>query len=98
MPFIAEHLWQTLVAGPCKDAPRSVFLAGWPEVSSELADEQLVEEVGETRRVVELGRQARALSGLKLRQPLRRLVVEGAPRAEQHADEVGEELRVKESE
>jgi isoleucyl-tRNA synthetase len=67
-------------------------------VSSELADEQLVGEVGETRRVVELGRQARALSGLKLRQPLRRLVVEGAPRAEQHADEVGEELRVKEIE
>ena len=98
MPFLTENLWQTLVAGPCKDAPRSVFLAGWPDVSSELADEQLVGEVSETRRVVELGRQARAISGLKLRQPLRRLVVEGAPRAEQHADEVGEELRVKEIE
>ena len=44
-------------------------------------DEQLLAEVAETRRVVELGRQARAASGLKLRQPLRRLVVEGAPLA-----------------
>ena len=31
MPFLAEHLWQNLVAGPCEDAPRSVHLAGWPE-------------------------------------------------------------------
>ena len=35
-------------------------------------------EIAEVRRVVELGRQARAASRLKLRQPLRRLVVEGA--------------------
>ena len=33
----------------------------------------------ELRRVVALGHQARSSSGLKLRQPLRRLVVEGAP-------------------
>ncbi len=52
----------------------------------------------ETRRVVELGRQARATSGLKLRQPLRRLVVEGAPLAEKHADEIRDELRLKEVE
>jgi isoleucyl-tRNA synthetase len=46
--------------------------------------------------VVELGRQARATSGLKLRQPLRALVVEGAPLAEGHADEIADELRVRE--
>ena len=61
-------------------------------------DEELLAEVAETRRVVELGRQARATSGLKLRQPLRRLVVEGAPLAERHADEVRDELRLKEVE
>ena len=38
-------------------------------------DEQLLAEVAATRGV-DLGRQARAASGLKLRQPLRRLVVE----------------------
>jgi isoleucyl-tRNA synthetase len=46
--------------------------------------------------VVELGRQARATSGVKLRQPLRTLVVEGAPLAESHADEIADELRVRE--
>jgi isoleucyl-tRNA synthetase len=61
-------------------------------------DAALVAEVAEVRRVVELGRQARAASGLKLRQPLRRLVVQGAELARAHADEIGEELRVREVE
>jgi isoleucyl-tRNA synthetase len=54
--------------------------------------------MAEVRRVVELGRQARSTSALKHRQPLRRLVVQGAPLAERHADEIREELRVKDVE
>ena len=96
MPFLAEHLWQKLVAGPCPDAPRSVFLAGWP--ATRKADEELLAEVAEVRRVVDLGRQARATSGLKLRQPLPRLHVQGALRAVGHAGEIADELRVKEVE
>src|SRR5262249_40374404 len=88
MPFFAEHLWRNLVA-----ADESVFLASWPEVVE--GDDALLAEVAEVRRVVELGRQARAVSGRKLRQPLRRLVVAGGARAVQHADEIAEELRVK---
>ena len=76
MPFLPEHLWRNLVAGACEGAPESVHLAGWPEAGE--PDEALLAEVAEVRRVVELGRQARAQSGLKLRQPLRRLVVQGA--------------------
>jgi isoleucyl-tRNA synthetase len=98
MPFLAEHVWQTLVAGPAEGAPRSIFLAPWPEPAGELVDEQLVAEVAEVRRVVDFGRQARATSGLKLRQPLRRLVVQRAPLAQEHVDEIAEELRVKEVE
>jgi isoleucyl-tRNA synthetase len=90
MPFLAEHLWRNLAA---EGAPASVFLAGWPEERKR--DEALLAEVAEVRRVVELGRQARAQSGLKLRQPLRRLVVEGAPLSDEHAAEVRDELRVK---
>jgi isoleucyl-tRNA synthetase len=73
-----------------------VFLAGWPEGGAQ--DEALLAEVAEVRRVVELGRQARAGSGLKLRQPLRRLIVQGASLSDEHAAEVREELRVKEIE
>jgi isoleucyl-tRNA synthetase len=98
MPFLAEHLWRNVVAGATEDAPDSVFLAGWPAEVTGLSDETLVAEIAETRQVVELGRQARATSGLKLRQPLRRMVVEGASRAATHAVEIAEELRVKDVE
>jgi isoleucyl-tRNA synthetase len=93
MPFLAEHLWRVLRP---EDEPESIFLTRWPEAGAR--DEQLLAEVAETRRVVDLGRQARASSQLPLRQPLRRLVVQGAPLAAQHADEIREELRVKEVE
>ncbi len=93
MPFLAEHLWQVLRP---EGEPESIFLTRWPEARER--DEQLLAEVGETRRVVDLGRQARAGSQLPLRQPLRRLVVQGAPLAERHVDELREELRVKEVE
>jgi isoleucyl-tRNA synthetase len=92
MPFLADHLWSALVA----DGPDSVHLAGWPE--TEAPDQDLLEEMAAVRRVVELGRQARAQSGLKLRQPLRRLVVQGAEAAQAQAGEIAEELSVKEVE
>jgi isoleucyl-tRNA synthetase len=91
MPFLAEHLWRVLRS---EGQPDSVFLEPWP--SRRALDEQLLGEVAEVRRVVELGRQARGEAGLKLRQPLRRLVVQGAGAAREHAAEIAEELRVKE--
>jgi isoleucyl-tRNA synthetase len=92
-PFLAEHMWQSLVVAVCPGAPESVFLAGWPEAGQ--IDDQLVANVAAVRRVVDLGRRARALSKLKLRQPLRRLVVEGADGIEDYLAEVADELRVK---
>jgi isoleucyl-tRNA synthetase len=91
LPFVTDHVWRTLVL----DGPESVHLAGWPEGPE--PDRALLGEIAAVRRVVELGRQARSKSGIKLRQPLRRLVVEGAS-LDGHADEVADELRVKEVE
>jgi len=93
MPFFTDHLWRGLTA-PCVGAPESIHLAGWPEVRE--PDSALLAEIDELRRVVELGRQARATAGIKLRQPLRALVVDGAPLASSHVDEIAEELRVEE--
>jgi isoleucyl-tRNA synthetase len=72
-----------------------VHLAGWPDVAE--PDRALLDEIGAVRRVVELGRQARSTSGIKLRQPLRRLVVEGTS-LDGHLDEIADELRVKDVE
>jgi len=91
MPFVTDDVWRTLVL----DGPESVHLAGWPEVAE--PDRALLDEIAEVRHVVELGRQARSSSGIKLRQPLRRLVVDGA-RVDGHLAEIANELRVKEVE
>lgn len=96
MPFLAEHLWQTLVVDAVADdadVPASIFLAGWPSVPP--ADAELLADVAAVRRVVELGRQARAKVEIGLRQPLRRIVVEGEPRVAAHVEEIASELRVK---
>jgi len=93
LPFLADHLWRNLV----QDGPASVHLAPWPDVVE--PDRALLAEIAEVRRVVELGRQARSASQLKLRQPLRRLVVAGASEsAHGHSAEIADELRVKDVE
>jgi isoleucyl-tRNA synthetase len=89
MPFLTDHLWRNLVP----DGSESVHLAPWPEVPE--PDRALLAEITDVRRVVALAHQARSASGLKLRQPLRQLVVEGAAGARGHADELRDEVRVK---
>ncbi|WP_030909807.1 isoleucine--tRNA ligase [Streptosporangium amethystogenes] len=75
VPFTTDYVWDVLRD---TDAPASVHLAGWPEVNGELLDEKLSERMALVRRLVELGRSARASSGVKTRQPLGRALV-GAP-------------------
>jgi isoleucyl-tRNA synthetase len=94
MPFLADELWRNLVAGACEGAPDSVHLAGWPETG--VVDDALLGEVAAVREIVELGRQVRAEENVKLRQPLRRATVFGALGLEHHADEIRDELRVRE--
>ncbi|HWX09281.1 MAG TPA: DUF5915 domain-containing protein, partial [Gaiellaceae bacterium] len=89
MPFLTEHLWRNLVL----DGPESVHLAQWPEAPA--PDRALLEEMADVRRVVTLAHQARSAAGLKLRQPLRQLIVEGASGAQGHTREIGDEVRVK---
>jgi isoleucyl-tRNA synthetase len=91
MPFLAEYLWRRLVS-----AEESVFLAGWPPQPE--VDDALLDEVAAVRRIVELGRRARDEARLKLRQPLRRLVVEGVRVGAPHDREIADELNVKEVE
>jgi isoleucyl-tRNA synthetase len=93
MPFLAEHLWQAIVIGACPQAPESVFLAGWPQAGQ--VGDRMVADMAAVRKVVDLGRRARADAKLKLRQPLRKLLVEGADGIEHYLSEIADELRVK---
>ena len=100
MPFLAEHLWRNL-AGDARQAPESVFLAGWPGPSPSLSDPELLREVADARQVAELARAARDAAGIRLRQPLRRLVVATSDPGRRmlisrQVEDLAGELRVKE--
>jgi isoleucyl-tRNA synthetase len=90
-PFITERVWQDLVLATDPNAPDSVHLADWPTVDVHAVDERLIKDVSLVKRLVELGRAARATSGVKTRQPLSRALV-SAPGWRQLPVELRDEL------
>ena len=74
-PFLADALWQRVWLAAYPTDEESVHLAAWPEVDRALVDDRLGQQVQLVRRVVELGRAARASSSVKTRQPLARALV-----------------------
>ncbi|NBU32154.1 MAG: isoleucine--tRNA ligase [Actinobacteria bacterium] len=71
-PFITERVWQDLFV---TNDETSVHLTLWPDWQGAQIDDDLRDQVALTRRIVELGRAARATSGVKTRQPLQRALV-----------------------
>ena len=75
VPFVTDYVWAVLRTA---DDPDSVHLASWPAPDQDLIDEQLSSQMHLVRRLVELGRSARAAASIQIRQPLARALV-GAP-------------------
>ena len=96
-PFITERVWQDLFRTTDPQAPASVHLASWPEPDETLVDTALTEQMALVRRLVELGRAARATSSVRTRQPLRRALVSApgwAGLGDDLREQVAEELNV----
>ena len=74
-PFTSEHLYQNLVLSVFPNEPESVHLASWPTFDTSLIDTELLRDMNALIRIVELGRGARAASGMKTRQPLPEVLV-----------------------
>ena len=82
VPFVTEEVHRRLVVDVVPGTPDSVHLREWPEPNGALVDERLGAQMALVRRLVELGRAARAESGVKTRQPLGRALVGAAGWAE----------------
>jgi isoleucyl-tRNA synthetase len=115
LPFLSEALYQNLVRSVDPDAPVSVHLTGYPQeirdwrleidetrqsLISHLQSQLLLQEMDMVRRVVGLGRVARKAAGLRVRQPLARILVAGANAEERagllrHQEHVLDELNIK---
>ncbi|WP_374212840.1 isoleucine--tRNA ligase [Frankia sp. CiP3] len=96
-PFLTDALWSKLVVGVRPQAPDSVHLADWPRAADDLVDTRLAAQMDLVRRLVELGRAARASSGVRTRQPLARAVVAAPEFAGLPADlraQIADELNV----
>jgi isoleucyl-tRNA synthetase len=71
-PFVTDEVWHALFAAS-DDA--SVHLERWPQADEAAVDEALDAHMALVRRLVDLGRQARAESKVRTRQPLARAMV-----------------------
>jgi len=95
-PFITDYVWRVL-----RDSaePDSVHLAAWPVADPALIDPALTDQMNLVRRLVELGRSARAAAVVKTRQPLPRALIAAPGLASLPAElaaQIAEELNVKE--
>ena len=75
VPFITEHVWQVLIRTAQPELKESVHLEDFPISDNKEIDRDLSDSVRLSRRLVELGRAARAESKIKIRQPLARALV-----------------------
>lgn len=101
VPFIAEELYQNLVCSVDSKAEESVHLADFPVADMTRINDRLNDDVKLTMRISSLGRAARAEAGIKVRQPLEKLVVKANSAEEKRAlhrlaHEILEEVNVKE--
>ncbi len=99
-PFISDHLYENLVLSLDSNAPESVHLAEWPSYDDAVIDQDLLRDMNALIRVVELGRRARDLSDMKVRQPLPEVLVRVQSNEElaglkPFEEQIKEELNVK---
>ncbi|MBV9097434.1 MAG: isoleucine--tRNA ligase [Frankiaceae bacterium] len=98
VPFVTEEVHDRLVRDADPNVADSVHLRSWPEADASLVDRELGEEMALVRRLVELGRAARADAAVKTRQPLARAMVSAAGWSRLPAalrEHVAEELNVR---
>jgi isoleucyl-tRNA synthetase len=78
VPFVTDEVHERLVHDVQPELPDSVHLRDWPVADPSVVDRDLGVQMALVRRLVELGRAARAESGVRTRQPLSRALVSAA--------------------
>ncbi len=101
LPFITEEIYQNLVTTIYKEAPESVHLCDYPTAEEKDRNPTVEHEMNLIRELVSLGRSLRNKHQIKVRQPLREMIVICHDKADQKivrdmADLIKEELNIKE--
>lgn len=98
MPFVSEDIYQKLKIGNIDLKEESVHLEKWPKIGE--IDEDVVSLMEKTREIVSFGLEARAKSGIKVRQPLKMIIVksENLKGKDEYLELVKDELNIKDVE
>ncbi|MFQ5795357.1 MAG: isoleucine--tRNA ligase [Candidatus Bipolaricaulia bacterium] len=77
VPFLSEAIYQNLASGAGTEEveAESVHMCRYPDAGERLIDEALERQMETVRQLVALGRAARNQAGIKVRQPLRQMVI-----------------------
>ena len=102
-PFMAEEVYRNLNAVTKKEQEQSVHLTMLPDASEDAIDPDLEQKMERAIRIVGLVRAMRMKSNLKVRQPLKKIILPVTSEAdrrtvEQMADVILEEINVKQIE
>jgi isoleucyl-tRNA synthetase len=90
MPFFADDLYRRIRED---GDPESVHLAQWPGLTKGSAT--LLEDMAKVREVASKGLEARERAGIKIRQPLARLMAASLPADQALRDIIADEVNVK---
>ena len=94
---MAESMYRNLVCSIDKDAPISVHMTDFPVCDERYINTELEQHMRDLLEVVVLGRSCRSESGLKVRQPLSRMIVSGATLPQDLCALAEDELNVKDA-
>jgi isoleucyl-tRNA synthetase len=75
IPFVSEAVYQNLVRSVKPEALESVHHTSWPRCEAGVIDEEAIAQMDLARQVASLGLSARNTAGIKVRQPLSRVLV-----------------------
>ena len=91
-PFISEEIYQNLTD------EESVHLSDFPKYNKELINEEIEEKMDLVRDLISLGRNAREEKKIKVRQPIKEIILDGKNKdiLSDLTDLIKEELNVKE--
>ncbi len=75
IPFLTESIYQNLVRDQFPDAYESVHHTNWPQVDQDILEPKLMNQMRLAREIASQGLSARSNEGIKVRQPLSKVVV-----------------------
>ncbi len=96
VPFLSEYIFQEVKSS--KDKTQSVHLSDWPKADKRLIDKKLNQNMERLREIITLSLAERSSAGIKVRQPLKRLIIKKkiAGFEKELLDLIREEINVKE--